>query len=30
VGRATTQTVAIASVAVCLADFFITKLTLFL
>lgn len=30
VGRATTQTVAITSVAVCLADFFITKLTLFL
>jgi len=30
VGRATTQTVAIASVAVCLADFFITKITLFL
>lgn len=30
VGRATTQTVAITSVSVCLADFFITKLTLFL
>jgi phospholipid/cholesterol/gamma-HCH transport system permease protein len=30
VGRATTQTVAITSVAVCLADFFITKLTLYL
>ena len=30
VGRATPQTVAITSVAVCLADFFITKLTLFL
>jgi phospholipid/cholesterol/gamma-HCH transport system permease protein len=30
VGRATTQTVAITSVAVCIADFFITKLTLFL
>lgn len=29
VGRATTQTVAITSVTVCLADFFITKLTLF-
>ncbi|XXF78408.1 ABC transporter permease [Myxococcaceae bacterium GXIMD 01537] len=29
VGRATTQTVAITSVAVCLADFFITKLTLY-
>ncbi|MBJ6760530.1 ABC transporter permease [Myxococcaceae bacterium JPH2] len=29
VGGATTQTVAITSVAVCLADFFITKLTLF-
>jgi phospholipid/cholesterol/gamma-HCH transport system permease protein len=28
VGRATTQTVAITSVTVCLADFFITKLTL--
>ncbi|KFA94840.1 transporter [Archangium violaceum Cb vi76] len=28
VGRATTQTVAITSVSVCLADFFITKLTL--
>lgn len=28
VGRATTQTVAIASVAVCLADFFITKISL--
>ena len=28
VGRATTQTVAICSVSVCLADFFITKLTL--
>ena len=28
VGRATTQTVAIASVAICLADFFITKLSL--
>ncbi|MFY0526798.1 MlaE family ABC transporter permease [Archangium gephyra] len=28
VGRATTQTVAITSVAVCLADFFITKVTL--
>ncbi|MCY1017837.1 MlaE family ABC transporter permease [Pyxidicoccus sp. MSG2] len=30
VGRATTQTVAVTSVAVCLADFFITKLTLYL
>jgi len=30
VGRATTQTVAICSVTVCLADFFITKLTLYL
>ncbi|MCE9668748.1 ABC transporter permease [Myxococcus stipitatus] len=30
VGRATTQTVAITSVAVCLADFFITKVTLYL
>jgi phospholipid/cholesterol/gamma-HCH transport system permease protein len=30
VGRATTQTVAITSVTVCLADFFITKLTLYL
>jgi phospholipid/cholesterol/gamma-HCH transport system permease protein len=30
VGRATTQTVAITSVSVCLADFFITKLTLYL
>ncbi len=30
VGRATTQTVAITSVTVCLADFFITKLTLHL
>ncbi len=29
VGRATTQTVAITSVSVCLADFFITKLTLY-
>jgi phospholipid/cholesterol/gamma-HCH transport system permease protein len=29
VGRATTQTVAITSVTVCLADFFITKLTLY-
>jgi phospholipid/cholesterol/gamma-HCH transport system permease protein len=29
VGRATTQTVAICSVAVCLADFFITKLALY-
>lgn len=28
VGRATTQTVAVASVAVCLADFFITKISL--
>jgi phospholipid/cholesterol/gamma-HCH transport system permease protein len=28
VGRATTETVAIASVAVCLADFFLTKLLL--
>lgn len=30
VGRATTQSVAITSVTVCLADFFITKLTLYL
>lgn len=30
VGRATTQTVAITSVTVCLADFFITKITLYL
>ncbi|WNG43148.1 ABC transporter permease [Archangium minus] len=30
VGRATTQTVAITSVSVCLADFFITKITLYL
>jgi phospholipid/cholesterol/gamma-HCH transport system permease protein len=30
VGRATTQTVAITSVSVCLSDFFITKLTLYL
>jgi phospholipid/cholesterol/gamma-HCH transport system permease protein len=30
VGRATTQTVAVTSVSVCLADFFITKLTLYL
>jgi phospholipid/cholesterol/gamma-HCH transport system permease protein len=30
VGRATTQTVAITSVSVCLADFFITKLTLYI
>lgn len=29
VGRATTQTVAITSVSVCLADFFITKITLY-
>jgi phospholipid/cholesterol/gamma-HCH transport system permease protein len=29
VGRATTETVAITSVSVCLADFFITKLTLY-
>ncbi|MBZ4419802.1 ABC transporter permease [Myxococcus sp. RHSTA-1-4] len=29
VGRATTQTVAVTSVAVCLADFFITKLALY-
>ncbi|NOK12369.1 MlaE family ABC transporter permease [Corallococcus exercitus] len=29
VGRATTQTVAITSVTVCLADFFITKITLY-
>jgi len=28
VGRATTETVAISSVAVCLADFFLTKLLL--
>jgi phospholipid/cholesterol/gamma-HCH transport system permease protein len=30
VGRATTQSVAITSVTVCLADFFITKITLYL
>jgi phospholipid/cholesterol/gamma-HCH transport system permease protein len=30
VGRATTQTVAITSVTVCLADFFITKISLYL
>jgi phospholipid/cholesterol/gamma-HCH transport system permease protein len=28
VGRATTETVAIASVSICLADFFLTKLLL--